>query len=69
MLIDTARAVLPESKRESLTSLTKFVDQLPSVLNQVTYQLSTHEHTFESCCFVPVIVPSQTISAMYAINQ
>ncbi|XP_065850711.1 uncharacterized protein [Euphorbia lathyris] len=40
MLIDTAGAIMPESEREVLTSLTKFVDQLPSVLNQVTEGVS-----------------------------
>lgn len=35
MLIDTAGAIIPEIERDALTSLTKFVDQLPSVLNQV----------------------------------
>ncbi|XP_012077162.1 uncharacterized protein LOC105638053 isoform X2 [Jatropha curcas] len=40
MLIDAAGAIIPESEQEALTSLTKFVDQLPSVLNQVTQGVS-----------------------------
>ncbi|KAB1219881.1 hypothetical protein CJ030_MR3G009523 [Morella rubra] len=32
--------MIPDSDQESLTSLTKFVDQLPSVLNQVTRGIS-----------------------------
>ncbi|KAG8657257.1 hypothetical protein MANES_03G055500v8 [Manihot esculenta] len=40
MLTDTAGAIIPEIERDALTSLTKFVDQLPSVLNQVTEGVS-----------------------------
>ncbi|XP_050218865.1 uncharacterized protein LOC126669444 [Mercurialis annua] len=40
MLIDTAGAILPDSEKESLVSLTRFVDQLPSVMNQVTEGVS-----------------------------
>lgn len=35
-LVDAAGAVLPEYEKETLNSFTKFVDQLPSVLNEVT---------------------------------
>ncbi|KAK4600496.1 hypothetical protein RGQ29_010226 [Quercus rubra] len=35
VLLDAAGAMIPDSEQESLISLTKFVDQLPSVLNQV----------------------------------
>ncbi|KAG2674472.1 hypothetical protein I3760_13G137500 [Carya illinoinensis] len=40
MLLDVAGAMIPEGDRESLVSLNKFVDQLPSVLNQVTQGIS-----------------------------
>ncbi|WCJ42914.1 hypothetical protein M5689_023692 [Euphorbia peplus] len=40
MLIDTAGRIMSESEREVLTSFTKFVDQLPSVMNQVTEGVS-----------------------------
>lgn len=35
VLLDTAGAIIPDSEQEALISLTKFVDQLPSVFNQV----------------------------------
>lgn len=34
-LVDAAGAVLLDNDKETLNSLTKFVDQLPSVLNEV----------------------------------
>ncbi|EEF46174.1 uncharacterized protein LOC8258693 [Ricinus communis] len=40
MLIDTAGAIIPDSEQEALTSLTRFVDQLPSVMSQVTEGVS-----------------------------
>ncbi|KAB1219880.1 hypothetical protein CJ030_MR3G009522 [Morella rubra] len=40
VLLDVVGAMIPDSDQESLTSLTKFVDQLPSVLNQVTRGIS-----------------------------
>ncbi|KAF2285085.1 hypothetical protein GH714_037801 [Hevea brasiliensis] len=40
MLIDTAGAIIPDTEQEALTSITKFVDQLPSVFNQVTEGVS-----------------------------
>jgi len=35
MVLDAVRSTLPESEQERLNSLTKFVDQLPSVMNEV----------------------------------
>lgn len=35
MLLDAAGAIIPDSDQEVLNSVTKFVDQLPSVVNQV----------------------------------
>lgn len=35
MLLDVAGAMMAEGDQESLISMTNFVDQLPSVLNQV----------------------------------
>uniref|UniRef100_A0A2P2J311 DUF1350 domain-containing protein n=1 Tax=Rhizophora mucronata TaxID=61149 RepID=A0A2P2J311_RHIMU len=35
VLLDTAGSVIPDSDQETLISLNKFVDQLPSVMNQV----------------------------------
>lgn len=37
VLFDTAGSIIKEYDQEALVSLTKFVDQLPSVLNQVLY--------------------------------
>lgn len=45
MLLDTAGSMMPEENREPLVSLTKFVDQLPSVLNQVTQGISEFKPT------------------------
>lgn len=38
MLLDAAGAIVPDRDLEVLNSLTKFVDQLPSVVNQVIVQ-------------------------------
>lgn len=35
VLVDAAGAMIPNNDQETLTSLTKFVDQLPSVFGQV----------------------------------
>lgn len=35
LLLDAAGAIVPQRDQEVLNSLTKFVDQLPSVVNQV----------------------------------
>ncbi|KAB5553042.1 hypothetical protein DKX38_010353 [Salix brachista] len=40
VLLDTAGAIIPDSEQEALISLTKFVDQLPSVFGQVTQGIS-----------------------------
>ena len=40
ILLDAAGAIVPDSDREVLNSLTKFVDQLPSVFDQVILQFS-----------------------------
>lgn len=40
MLLDAAGAIVPDRDLEVLNSLTKFVDQLPSVVNQVILQFS-----------------------------
>uniref|UniRef100_A0A2N9ETZ6 DUF1350 domain-containing protein n=1 Tax=Fagus sylvatica TaxID=28930 RepID=A0A2N9ETZ6_FAGSY len=45
LLLDTAGAMIPDGDQESLVSLTKFVDQLPSVLNQVTEGISEFRPT------------------------
>lgn len=45
VLLDAAGAMIPDSEQESLISLTKFVDQLPSVLNQVTEGISEFRPT------------------------
>jgi hypothetical protein len=39
VLLDTAGAIIPDSEQEALISLTKFVDQLPSVFGQVLLYL------------------------------
>lgn len=44
-LVDAAGAVLPDNDKETLNSLTKFVDQLPSVLNEVTQGISEFRPT------------------------
>ncbi|KAK9274146.1 hypothetical protein L1049_018960 [Liquidambar formosana] len=45
VLLDTAGAIIPDNDQEALVSLTKFVDQLPSVLNQVTQGISEFKPT------------------------
>lgn len=35
MLVETARTMVPNNEQDTLVSLTKFVDQLPSVFNEV----------------------------------
>jgi len=35
IMLDAVRSTLQESEQEILNSLTKFVDQLPSVMNEV----------------------------------
>eukprot|EP00262_Sarcandra_glabra_P015993 TRINITY_DN5061_c0_g1_i2.p1 TRINITY_DN5061_c0_g1~~TRINITY_DN5061_c0_g1_i2.p1 ORF type:complete len:179 (+),score=30.28 TRINITY_DN5061_c0_g1_i2:216-752(+) len=44
-LFDTARAIIQEYDREAMVSLTKFIDQLPSVMNQVTQGTSEFKPT------------------------
>ncbi|XP_004292892.1 PREDICTED: uncharacterized protein LOC101291795 [Fragaria vesca subsp. vesca] len=44
-LVDAAGAVLPDNEKETLNSFTKFVDQLPSVLNEVTQGTSEFKPT------------------------
>ncbi|XP_050364933.1 uncharacterized protein LOC126783499 isoform X2 [Argentina anserina] len=44
-LINAAEAVLPDNEKETLNSFTKFVDQLPSVLNEVTEGTSEFKPT------------------------
>ncbi|XP_024165963.1 uncharacterized protein LOC112172729 isoform X2 [Rosa chinensis] len=44
-LVDAAGAVLPDNEKETLNSLTKFVDQLPLVLNEVTQGTSEFRPT------------------------
>ncbi|GAV74003.1 DUF1350 domain-containing protein [Cephalotus follicularis] len=44
-LLDTAGAMMANNDEETLLSLTKFVDQLPSVLNQVTEGISEFKPT------------------------
>ncbi|PIA43205.1 hypothetical protein AQUCO_02000565v1 [Aquilegia coerulea] len=52
-LLDTAGAVIKEYDQEAMVSLNKFVDQLPSVMNQVTEGISEFKPTpAENCdCF------------------
>ncbi|KGN55396.1 uncharacterized protein LOC101217829 isoform X2 [Cucumis sativus] len=45
ILLDAAGAIVPDSDREVLNSLTKFVDQLPSVFDQVTEGVSEFRPT------------------------
>ncbi|KAL5786477.1 hypothetical protein ACOSQ2_008869 [Xanthoceras sorbifolium] len=45
MLLDTAGAVIPGTDQEALVSLNNFVDQLPSVFNQVTEGISEFKPT------------------------
>ncbi|XP_059453868.1 uncharacterized protein LOC132184305 [Corylus avellana] len=45
MLLDVAGAMIAEGDQESLISMTNFVDQLPSVLNQVTQGTSEFKPT------------------------
>ncbi|CAN0900426.1 hypothetical protein LINGRAHAP2_LOCUS20829, partial [Linum grandiflorum] len=44
-LLDMAGAIIPENNQEGLVALTKFVDQLPSVMNQVTEGISEFKPT------------------------
>ncbi|KAJ4850364.1 hypothetical protein Tsubulata_031316 [Turnera subulata] len=44
-LLDMTRTIVSESEQEALNSLTKFVDQLPSVFNQVTEGVSEFKPT------------------------
>jgi hypothetical protein len=51
MLLDVAGAMMAEGDQESLISMTNFVDQLPSVLNQVLryfFFILLREHTRQS---------------------
>ncbi|KAJ6914712.1 hypothetical protein NC651_016862 [Populus alba x Populus x berolinensis] len=53
VLLDTAGAIVPDSEQEALISLTKFVDQLPSVFGQVTEGISEFKPTpseNRDCC-------------------
>ncbi|XP_027330549.1 uncharacterized protein LOC113846452 isoform X1 [Abrus precatorius] len=45
MMLDTVGSILQESEQEILNSLTKFVDQLPSVMNEVTQGISEFKPT------------------------
>ncbi|KAJ8767480.1 hypothetical protein K2173_017524 [Erythroxylum novogranatense] len=45
VLLDAAGAMIPDSDQEAVVSFTKFVDQLPSVLNQVTEGVSEFKPT------------------------
>nr|KYP42899.1 hypothetical protein KK1_035679 [Cajanus cajan] len=45
MMLDAARSTLQETEQEILNSLTKFVDQLPSVMNEVTQGVSEFKPT------------------------
>ncbi|KAK0571786.1 hypothetical protein LWI29_021583 [Acer saccharum] len=45
VLLDTAGAIIPGSNQEALVSLNNFVDQLPSVFNQVTEGISEFKPT------------------------
>ncbi|XP_044472307.1 uncharacterized protein LOC123200950 isoform X2 [Mangifera indica] len=45
VLLDTAGAMIPDTDKESLVSLNNFVDQLPSVFNQVTEGVSEFKPT------------------------
>ncbi|KAG2390139.1 uncharacterized protein HKW66_Vig0224550 [Vigna angularis] len=45
MVLDAVRSTLPESEQERLNSLTKFVDQLPSVMNEVSQGVSEFKPT------------------------
>ncbi|CAI0448237.1 unnamed protein product [Linum tenue] len=44
-LLDMAEAIVPENSQEALGAFTKFVDQLPSVMNQVTEGISEFKPT------------------------
>ncbi|KAF8406826.1 hypothetical protein HHK36_005947 [Tetracentron sinense] len=44
-LFDTAGALMQEYDQEAMVSLTKFIDQLPSVMNQVTQGISEFKPT------------------------
>lgn len=46
MLFDTAGAVIAEYDQEALVSLNKFIDQLPLVLNQVSWIFARDHHQF-----------------------
>lgn len=53
VLLDTAGTIIPDSEQEALISLTKFVDQLPSVFGQVTEGISEFKPTpseNRDCC-------------------
>ncbi|KAG4931401.1 hypothetical protein AAZX31_17G206900 [Glycine max] len=45
MMLDAVRSTLQETEQEILNSLTKFVDQLPSVMNEVTQGVSEFKPT------------------------
>ncbi|EXB74926.1 hypothetical protein L484_018635 [Morus notabilis] len=45
VLIDAAGAIIPNNDQETLISVTKFVDQLPSVFNEVTQGISEFKPT------------------------
>ncbi|GMN63283.1 hypothetical protein TIFTF001_032406 [Ficus carica] len=53
VLIDAAGAMMPNNDQETLISVTKFVDQLPSVFNEVTQGISEFKPTpseNRDCC-------------------
>ncbi|XP_027330550.1 uncharacterized protein LOC113846452 isoform X2 [Abrus precatorius] len=45
MMLDTVGSILQESEQEILNSLTKFVDQLPSVMNEVKFNFDPIDET------------------------
>uniref|UniRef100_A0A5B6ZNX5 Uncharacterized protein n=1 Tax=Davidia involucrata TaxID=16924 RepID=A0A5B6ZNX5_DAVIN len=45
VLLDTAETIIPNYDQEAMVSLNKFVDQLPSVFNQVTQGISEFKPT------------------------
>ncbi|MED6144852.1 hypothetical protein PIB30_019472 [Stylosanthes scabra] len=45
VILDTVASIVQESERDVLNSLTKFIDQLPSVMNEVTQGVSEFKPT------------------------
>jgi hypothetical protein len=44
-LFDLAGGLIQEYDREAMASVSKFVDQLPSVMNQVLYESKLFDHS------------------------